>query len=364
MDTTDSHECTVCFSEKSETAYHIHGDIVCLLCVTESIIPLFESALQFEHCYPVSWGSADVHPDQFLDLLPAGFKDAWERREWERTTPVTQRLYCPNRLDAEPGLEEGNRLALSASVIEDLDGVPTIECTNFIGKRATSGGRIVSCQQCHGRLCTRGCGEIQPGRRHICPGPSILTEGLVLGKDIQLCPDPSCRIPVTLFDACNHVVCPYYHCDPRFQVGFCYICGEPVHHDSAHWQVGNPCPKFNQPGAANALYDRQPEQRRPFVIDVDTEACLMRRAIEVPHDAARIHAVLQKFLSGGELAALAPRIRNTLINLRRVMLWALWNALTRGVDPRLYFRLLTLADPIYQSLSQRLGDRGTKEQLM
>lgn len=36
---------------------------------------------------------------------------------------------------------------------------------------------------------------------------------------------------------------------------FCFICGEAVEHNGIHWLPGNPCPRYNQPGAPNAIFD-------------------------------------------------------------------------------------------------------------
>jgi hypothetical protein len=48
----------------------------------------------------------------------------------------------------------------------------------------------------------------------------------------------------------NHLVCN------RCGTNFCFICGAETDHDSGHWNVGNPCPRYNQPGAENAQHDR------------------------------------------------------------------------------------------------------------
>lgn len=76
-------------------------------------------------------------------------------------------------------------------------------------------------------------------------------EGMVLGRDYQICPNSSCSQPVQLAEACNHITCPRASC----RTEFCYICGQEVEDGDDHYTVGKPCPRYNQPGAEQAMYD-------------------------------------------------------------------------------------------------------------
>lgn len=41
----------------------------------------------------------------------------------------------------------------------------------------------------------------------------------------------------------------------RCGTNFCFVCGAEADADSGHWNVGNPCPRYNQPGDENAHHD-------------------------------------------------------------------------------------------------------------
>ncbi|KAK6389994.1 hypothetical protein LTR65_006047 [Meristemomyces frigidus] len=77
-------------------------------------------------------------------------------------------------------------------------------------------------------------------------------EGLVRGKDYQLCPNKRCGRRIQLEAGCNHIYCL---CSQQF----CFVCGEPATNASLHWASLGPedvkCPRYNQPTAANAIYD-------------------------------------------------------------------------------------------------------------
>jgi len=70
---------------------------------------------------------------------------------------------------------------------------------------------------------------------------------LTLGKDFQHCPNESCKNPQFLQDGCNSVRCSVC------KLAFCYICAK-ARPSRDHWNAGG-CPRFNQPGASNALYN-------------------------------------------------------------------------------------------------------------
>lgn len=88
-------------------------------------------------------------------------------------------------------------------------------------------------------------------------------EGFVQGIDFQRC--PGCRTAISLWDGCNHMVCS---CGSNF----CYICGKAAHDGSAHWAPGG-CPRYNQPGERNAIFDELIEQDDADSLhDVDGDA--------------------------------------------------------------------------------------------
>lgn len=72
-----------------------------------------------------------------------------------------------------------------------------------------------------------------------------IPEGMVRGKDCQLC--PGCQKPISLRDGCNHIVCL---CGTQF----CFICGEEADHHSDHWMEGG-CPRWNTVESGQAMHD-------------------------------------------------------------------------------------------------------------
>jgi hypothetical protein len=71
-------------------------------------------------------------------------------------------------------------------------------------------------------------------------------EGLVLGRDYQIC--PTCKRAVCLEDGCSHVVC-------RCGASFCFVCGVVALDDgSGHWSRGG-CPRYNALGSGLEDYD-------------------------------------------------------------------------------------------------------------
>lgn len=85
--------------------------------------------------------------------------------------------------------------------------------------------------------------------RHRCRSVSITEnlKGLTQGKDYQFCPE--CDATSEQKDGCNAVQCA------NCRTQYCYICAAKADHKSEHWKPGKPCPRFNQPGAENALFD-------------------------------------------------------------------------------------------------------------
>ena len=72
-------------------------------------------------------------------------------------------------------------------------------------------------------------------------------EGLVLGRDYQIC--PTCKRAVCLEDGCNHVVC-------RCGANFCFVCGVVAMNDgSGHWNRGG-CSRYDALGSGLEDYDR------------------------------------------------------------------------------------------------------------
>jgi hypothetical protein len=226
-------ECGVCADDKPATeAIEIAGDQVCKDCFDESVKPLFDAAVEHEHSYPVAWGSEKLDPANFKDFLPTELVEKWEKKVKEYETPGKERIYCKHQEDGKA-------------------------CETFIGRMSATSSKsftIIYCGDCGGSACG-SCGAISPNRTsHVCTFPSAdgnddPFEEMQRGKDYQLC--PSCSTPVSLRDGCNHLKCNHPSCGQFF----CYICGDKTARiELEHFKRGG-CPKYNQPGAANAHHD-------------------------------------------------------------------------------------------------------------
>ncbi|KAK3114008.1 hypothetical protein LTR53_008112 [Teratosphaeriaceae sp. CCFEE 6253] len=179
----------------------------------DQIVPLFFKAMQFESQYPARWD----------------FDTQLGNKMHEYQIPGVRRLYCRNYVNAsnlpEPAYPFQSRMngfshttALHPDEVQDAEqhDIPMATCDAFLTKRRES---------------------IEAGLEH-----------LTKGRDYQIC--PGCGVIGYLGEACNQISCP------TCRTSYCYICAALVrHNDSSHWRPGMPCPRFNQPGAANAMYD-------------------------------------------------------------------------------------------------------------
>lgn len=253
-----TYTCSVCLEDKEGHSYDAGpSDKICPECAKAEILPRLEAVLDSESNYPVEWGRHALQPEGFLDLLTISFLNEWRDKLKEYETPMQARLYCKHVGTRHDGrFIRGPTAAGSINVGRALE-----ECGHFVGEK-TSTKRDGICQVCYGWLCwkcckplddpdelwTHNCSEDSAERR----ADAAAFEGLVRGKDYQLCPKESCKLPVGLADGCNHVFCK---CDTEF----CYICGQNLNGVYGHFSLGMPCPRYNHPSAQNAFFDEDDE---------------------------------------------------------------------------------------------------------
>lgn len=238
-----------------------HSYVVDEECASDMVVPLIERALASEYSYPPRWGNITVDYKHFLHLLPQGFRERFRQKRVEYRTPLSERIYCQAQREKVPG-------------------EPLEQCGTFLrqksskpAQRRTGGAKVKNCPVCKDPAfssCTY-CGDLLgPDDLAVASGPytrraihrcsndsnnddEAAFKGLVLGVDYQRC--PGCGLKVQLSEACNHLTCLGHSCRTQF----CAICGKPATHDSDHWQVGKPCPRWNRPNDVNAGYDIGPE---------------------------------------------------------------------------------------------------------
>lgn len=215
-------ECGICGEDETISSSNCirltdaEEDRVCKECFEGSVIDGFRQAINNPLEYPYRWGGQAIYFQNFRDHIPddawAELTAAYEARKEELDLRITQRLYC--------------RL-----------------CGAFAGKRSTDGN--TQCPGCSQQICAI-CGQ-RAGPHDCDDEPNENFKGLKRGAEYQRC--PGCRDGIELKDGCNHMVCS------KCLTNFCFICGQEALADSGHWNAGNFCPRFNQPGAGNALHD-------------------------------------------------------------------------------------------------------------
>ncbi|KAK3707315.1 hypothetical protein LTR37_012159 [Vermiconidia calcicola] len=191
---------------------------VCAPCVRR----IFSTSMSSEAYFPPRWGGHALDIWDFRHVIDTIFLAQFQKKADEWTCPPNERIYC-RRTDPPRRPEE---------------------CATFLGRRTDS-------KKCRHTSDAEGK---EAKIKHHCD-PSVEQElrqrafhGLKRSKDYQDCPNPKCQRRVELSDGCNCIQCP------SCKIEFCYICGRKASEESGHWRPGSVCPKWNQPGAKNALF--------------------------------------------------------------------------------------------------------------
>ncbi|KAK5745343.1 hypothetical protein LTR17_001504 [Elasticomyces elasticus] len=258
MSLADSNRtCTVCLSENSDESKHflIDGDLVCGECIADSLGTRFLDAIKHERSWPVRWGAATVSPLDFPGVFPKSLEVQWRARIEEYKVKRPYRVYCKHLISDADG---ETRLTVVGGDVQDQCLADLTTCGRFLGAMQLHQGGM-HCEHCSGYAC-KACGEpISQTVMHACGAEAAaaaaaaelakmraeLLAGKCRGRDYQEC--PTCTEPVLLIDGCNAMLCVCF-------THFCFICGIEAHHDLTHWREGG-CPRWNQPGAANAQHD-------------------------------------------------------------------------------------------------------------
>lgn len=244
-------ECVVCLDNHETTAEIVIIDTskVCHGC----LIILFQQAVDSERNYPVRWGKLRPSIHDYADIIPVALQRRFRDKEIEYATPPTERIYCKQ--------PQRSNNWFNFNPVND-------KCGDFVGQRVENAksdpdAPRAECPTCHADTCL-GCGEPYRfyrgygGEAHACKRAEITEseaaafEGLVRGKDYQICPNKRCGRRIELQDGCNHV-----HCMCSQQL--CFVCGDPAATGSQHWTSTGPddvkCPRYNHPSAQNALWE-------------------------------------------------------------------------------------------------------------
>lgn len=215
--------CIDC-AETHESAPILVGPYqICESGFRDSIVPQFEKALKNEAEHPVKVNNIALDINNYTAFFSREFLSEWRTKQLEYATPIQQRLYCG--------------------------------CGEFLGrsKQLEDAHVFLHCRSCRAITCS-SCGKAISELRHHCTTSEKIEDAfanLKRGDDYQLCPNETCKIKITLADGCNHMTCAFCRTD------FCFICGNRAKDRSAHWSIGNPCPRFGKKGSPRAIYDRQ-----------------------------------------------------------------------------------------------------------
>lgn len=94
--------CLTCSTNFTGNKRIVGSSPVCLNCVTNRIVPLFENAMESEQNYPPKWFGQELAFDEFEYLLWKGARQDWFEKVLEYETPASERVYC--RRKACPGI--------------------------------------------------------------------------------------------------------------------------------------------------------------------------------------------------------------------------------------------------------------------
>ncbi|KAM0720186.1 hypothetical protein Q7P37_004322 [Cladosporium fusiforme] len=213
---------------------------VCQKCARDDIVPVLIQASQFEVMYPPMCGNLRIDWRNFIQFLPHGFQENYAKKQLEFDCPVQLRVYCSQCKEV------------------------------FLGKQTTSSKMQYECECNSEKVTCANCSDgFIKGERHKCKAKEksdaeIATEGLVRGKDYQICPGENCGRVIQLAEACNHITCP---CGESF----CFLCSLPVKGDSDHW--ARTCPRYGHPdNPRGALFDDPADFQEPAGESADEEA--------------------------------------------------------------------------------------------
>ena len=245
-------ECTLCGEECFGVPTRVdrqHQYVVDEECAVESVVPLLLAAQANEFSYSALWGDVVIEHRRFLHLLPDDSAEKYAEKREEYRTPLALRIYCRNEL------------LKGTDALKEQCGTFLWEQVSASAQHPDTNIRWIKCRICSARSYNN-CGVIVVSRDwwrtvlHRCAPPTnddaSAFDGLIQRIHYQVC--PGCGMKVELAEACDALTCLDHPC----RTSFCAICGTRAEHDSDHWHLGKPCPRWNKPTDANAGFDPVP----------------------------------------------------------------------------------------------------------
>ncbi|KAH9823694.1 IBR domain, a half RING-finger domain [Teratosphaeria destructans] len=275
--------CTLCLETQTVVMHDLQNLLVCEDCLQTQVIPRFYAAIQHEYNYPPEIAPRKpIDEEQFALQLGADFLKRYAVKKHEYRTPYDDRIYCPHKVlladVLQPGEVAEHKIALASAetATAEVSGEAVTECGAMAATHKDDfASDLFTCHHCMGEI---SISEIRAkAEANAEADQSNRFEGMVRGVDYQLC--PKCRIPVQLWDGCNHMECG------MCGASFCWICGQEQAEDSDHWLPGG-CPRYGAAGAPNAHFDELAESRLDGPADGETWLSLPVRTIQnyLTHD--------------------------------------------------------------------------------
>ncbi|EGP84932.1 uncharacterized protein MYCGRDRAFT_95024 [Zymoseptoria tritici IPO323] len=214
-------QCKICWEDDVDDKTFIVNDPMCKDCIR---VHAFERALKLENKFPPQWEGELVDMDDFRHLPDDDYMRRYERRVFELSFPVPERIYCghPDRGRPEPAFFIGQRQP-------DTDQV--CHRCSICGQYA--------CMTC-GKIVTENGGGQEEKIQHDC-NPHAEEEfqaqslsSVEIGVQYQECPNVNCQRPLNKDGGCNEVAC---ECGTHY----CYTCGvelQPPYADHWDWYGG------------------------------------------------------------------------------------------------------------------------------
>lgn len=215
-------ECFICQEDSDLFPLPCPNHAACQQCLRD----YFKYLLKGKSCWPFTCcGEAEEIPIALFEaLFDKDFVEQYKDKEEEYNTDKP--LYCAEQ-----------------------------RCSTFLPPLSWNGA-IAKCQKCNLLTCPRCSGLIDQSTDipHRCENDTEGEKALLPVADVKPC--PSCRIPIQLKDACNHMTCS--QCKHQF----CFIC-------VATWtgKCRNNCPQYGIPEVDDDGYTKDwvisPKDFRP-----------------------------------------------------------------------------------------------------
>ena len=241
--------CVACMEQvPGSPAATIHQNDICQACFDASggLRSQFKEHLVNEDA-PVFWAGRPILIEDVRDQFSQDFIERYQDRMRLYSIPAPRRLWCATP-DCEAFLGSKPDTAMSLQV-SDLQGTESSDRSELRPQVKSANQKAILCKKCEKETCSNCTATFELSTAHSClvekEKHQQRFEGLVRGRDYQLCPD--CARPINLRDGCNHITC-------TCRTHFCYLCG------GKEWQVAlkggdlfyrceNGCPQYNgQPG--------------------------------------------------------------------------------------------------------------------